>query len=1659
MLQSIIRFFLDQKLVTILLAGLLIAWGLSTAPFKWDIPMLPSDPVPVDAIPDIGENQQIVYSEWMGRSPQDVEDQITYPLTSTLLGLPGVKSIRSTSMFGFSSIYIIFEDDVDYYWSRSRILEKINALPGDLLPSGVQPRLGPDATALGQVYWYTLEVLDQDGNIVPGVWDLHELRSIQDFQVKPALNATPGVSEVASVGGYVMEYQVDLDPSALRLYNISVMDVMNAIRASNADVGANTMEINQVEYLVRGLGYIRSVSDLEESVIAERNNVPIRVADVGRVNLGPAPRGERGILDRDGVEVTGGVVVARYGDNPMQVIEALKERIAQLEPGLPQRTLEDGRTVKVSIVPFYDRSVLIRETLGTLNDAIQLQILITIIVILVMVRNLRASVMISVILPVAVLMSFILMRYFGVDANIVALSGIAIAIGTLVDLGIILSENVLRHKDEASDDEPLRDIIYRASVEVAPAILTAVSTTIISFLPVFTLQAAEGKLFTPLAWTKTFALVAAVVITITMLPALAHALMGIRFKRGSEREKTTSGAVERYSLWLAVAVVSIFLTAAWLPLGVQVGLLVNLLFVAIILIIVLGAFYLFMKYYPKLLTWCLDNKLAFLSLPSFIILLGAMIWLGFPRVFGFVANAGDAVGVNVRVMSPWSYMAHTFPGLGKEFMPSLDEGAFLLMPTVMPHAGVEISREYLSRLDRLVSAIPEVETVVGKAGRAESALDPAPLSMFENVILYKSEYKTDADGRKLRFRVDDEGNFVTDESGQLIPDNRGQYYRQWRDHIRTPDDIWQEVVTATTLPGITSAPKLQPIETRLVMLQTGMRAPMGIKVYGPDLETIEAFAIELESHLKEVPSLKEASVFAERSVGKPYLEIKLDRQAMARYGIMVGEVQEVIEVAVGGMPLTTTVEGRERYNIRARFARDFRDSPEALEGILIPTMMGSQIPLGQIAEITYRRGPMMIRGEDTFLTGYVLFDRQEGVAEVTAVEDARNYLDSKINEGELVLPDGVRYVFSGSYENQVRAEQRLAFVIPLCLILILIILYFQFRSVGTAMMIFTAIAMAFSGGFLMVWLYAQPWFLDFSIFGTEMRTLFQISPVNLSVAVWVGFIALFGIATDDGVVMATYLDQTFASRATNSVEEIRAAVLEAGMKRIRPCLMTTATTLLALLPVLTSSGRGADIMIPMAIPAFGGMTVALITLFVVPVLYSWKAEMGAGSETRDARNERREAGSEVEDKGKGGGSILPLFLLLFLLLFLPLLLFVTPISATAQPLPESLWQKAVENNPKLKMYQQNLVTQGTRKQAVGAWPSLEVEAGVLTRPMEQMMGDQRFSFSVMQMIPRTAEFRLQREEIDAMSGAENAILEETLRMIRRELTEAWVERVALEQEMDLMDESLELMYQMQSVVRDRVATTASNSDWIRLEMRIIGMEDMHTAMEDKMDALDQKIWSITGDMDRTEIPLADSLSIASYRFARQVPDFDEHPAVRMFDYEAAAAAVRAEMTDLMTRPMVGVGVQYTPLKPRESMGVRTSGSDMVMPMVKVSIPTSKNKIRAASEAARSESLSSQRAREDKIAELQMQWADAISELQQAERNLITANRQRALSRELYENELTQYKTGMGNLDMILSIQESWVGYRLKSLEATMRQRMAFAKLEELQPSIIGGTNQ
>ncbi|TVZ26839.1 Cu(I)/Ag(I) efflux system membrane protein CusA/SilA [Gillisia sp. Hel_I_86] len=1266
MLNNIIRYFLENKLITFIILFTFIVGGIVTAPFNWDTSLIERNPVPVDAIPDIGENQQIVFTEWMGQSPQDIEDQITYPLTTALLGIPGVKTIRSNSIFGLSSIYIIFEEDVEFYWSRTRILEKLNSLPPGTVPDAVTPALGPDATALGQVYWYTLEGRDPKTGEPTGGWDPHELRTIQDFYVRYYLTASSGVAEVASIGGFLKEYQIEIDPDAMKANNADVKMIMNAVKNSNQDIGAQTLEINKAEYLVRGLGYIKTLEDLEESVVTVNNNVPIRIKDVAKVQFGPATR--RGGLDKGGVEAVGGVVVARYGANPQAVIQNLKDKIEEVAPGLPSKTLADGTVSKVTIVPFYDRSGLIQETLGTLEAALSHEVLISILVVIVLVLNLRASILISTLLPVGVLMTFILMKYFNVEANIVALSGIAIAIGVMVDVGIVFTENIIRHlempENEGARGKRLVQVIYIATVEVASAIMTALATTIVSFLPVFAMQAQEGKLFRPLAFTKTFALVSSLLIGIIFIPAIAQVLFSVRFDKKrtsrifnailigfgivflfaygsllalaliaiginnlltqSPRWSGFKGRVNLpYSETLAnyiniaitILVVIYFLTIEWMPLGAINSVFANFIFIIVIIGVILGILMTIVHFYEPILAWCLVNKWKFLTLPILAVIFGVIIWMGFGKVFGFIP---DVAKNNVA----WESMEETFPGIGKEFMPALNEGSFLLMPTTMPHSSVSENTETIASVDRHLMTIPEVKSSVGKWGRVNSALDPAPISMYENTINYVPEYILDEDGHRERFKINDDGAFVLKDGStykygkdefrkitkeDLTLDEDGKNFRQWREKIRKPDDIWNEIVKHSKFPGLTSAPKLQPIQTRLIMLSTGMRAPMGIKVFGPNLEIIEKVGFELENILKEVPSINPPTVFADRVVGKPYLELKLNRQAMSRYGLTIQDMQMQLSTAIGGNKLTTTVEGRERFPVRVRYAREFRDNPEDMKKILIPTPTGVQVELGELASFEYVRGPQVIKSEDTFLTGYVIFDMKDGYAETNVVEDAQALIKEKMDNGEFHLPAGVTYRFTGNYENQIRASKRLMIVVPISLLVILLILYFQFKSMVPSLMVFSGIFVAFAGGFIMIWLYGQGWFLNFDVAGVHMRDLFQLHTVNLSVAVWVGFIALFGIATDDGVIMGTYLTQVFDEEKPKTIKEIRTSVLHAGSKRVRPAMMTAAVAVIALLPILTATGKGADIMVPMAIPSFGGMLLQVMTMFVVPVLYSmWK---------------------------------------------------------------------------------------------------------------------------------------------------------------------------------------------------------------------------------------------------------------------------------------------------------------------------------------------------------------------------------------------------------------------------------------------------------------------
>ena len=1229
--RGLIGWFVDRPFIVGMAALMLALAGLYVAPFDWELGGAPRDPVPVDAIPDIGENQQIVFTEWMGRSPRDVEDQISYPLTTALLGIPGVRTIRSSSAFGFSTIYIIFEDDIDFYWSRSRVLEKLASLPPGTVPDGVTPTLGPDATALGQVFWYTLEGHDPEGNVVGG-FSQHELRSVQDWIVRYGLQSVSGVSEVASVGGYVREYQVDVDPDAMRAHDVTLAQVANAVRQSNLDIGARTVEVNRVEYIVRGLGFVEEVAELEEAVVAVRDNVPVRVREVARVTLGPALR--RGALDDGGAPAVGGVVVARYMENPLRVIHGIHERIDQIAPGLPRRTLEDGTVSQVTIVPFYDRTELILETLESLSHSLWDEILITVLVILVLLRDIRTSFVVSGMLPLGVLAAFVAMKLTGVDANIMALGGVAIAIGTMADIGIVFTENIYARLEEAAGDVDRAGVVKAAAAEVAPAVLTSVLTTVVSFLPVFGLSASEARLFSPLAATKTFAMLAALLLSIVILPSVAHLVLARRKKAGRAaglragwrgvwdridprrhaREwlvllvgvgvavvSPLAGAVaiaigvyqfvrplipERHhgrlrlvELALVVLAVTLVYADSWLPLGPEPGLALNTVFVGVIVAAVLGFFLFFGRVYGRLLRYFLDHKRTFAVIPLTFVLAGLFAWLGAETFLGWLPEGA-------RESAPVQKLARAFPGFGREYMPPFDEGAFLYMPTTLPHASIGAAQELLSDVDASIAQIPEVERVVGKLGRVESALDPAPISMFEAVITYRDEYRTEPDGTRVR---------------------------QWRDHIRTPEDIWEEIIAAARRPGLTTAPMLMPINARITMLQSGMRAPMGIKIQGPDLETIEAFGFRLEELLRQVPSIVPETVYADRVVGKPYLEVDIDRVAIARYGLTIDQVQHVLQVALGGMLLTRTVEGRERYPVRVRYMREERDSVEAIRQLSVPAPTGQQIPLAQLATVRYVRGPQVIKSEDTFLTSYVLFDRRQDTAEVDVVEQAQAFLEERIASGELEVPAGVSYRFAGSYENQVRSEQRLMILIPIAFALIFVLLYLQFGRVSVSLMIYSGVAVAISGGFLLMWLYGQPWFLDFDVLGTSMRDLFQVHTINVSVALWVGMIALIGVAGDNGVVLATYLKQRFEASPPKDRADVRALALEGGMRRVRPCLMVTAITFLALMPVVTSQGKGSDVMVPMALPLMGGMAIQLVTLFVVPVLYSWAEERRLGS--------------------------------------------------------------------------------------------------------------------------------------------------------------------------------------------------------------------------------------------------------------------------------------------------------------------------------------------------------------------------------------------------------------------------------------------------------------
>jgi Cu(I)/Ag(I) efflux system membrane protein CusA/SilA len=1120
--------------------------------------------VPIDAIPNVGENQVIVFTEWPGRSPKDVEDQVTYPLSVALLTVPHAESVRGKSMFGYSFVQVTFADGTDYYWARSRVLERLGTAVGSL-PEGVTPTLGPDATALGQIFYYVLEG-------PPGM-NLAELRTLQDYVIRYELQSVLGVSEVASVGGYVRQYQIEIDPDALRFHDIPLERLITAVKESNIDVGAKTVESGGMEYVVRGRGFIgqnkdveQSLADIEKTVVLSRQGVPVRIRDLGQVQLGPEFRS--GAIDLNGTEVVGGIVVMRFGENPRAVIDRVREKIEQIEPSL------DG----VKVVPVYDRTGLINETVATLTESLREELVITAVVIVIFLLHVRASVIVAVTLPMAVLMTFIGMQWFRIDANIMSLAGIAIAIGEVADLGIIISENVYQHLvrwnagqksfdvSGGLEDEPdlqsRTEVIIDAAYEVAPAVITGVLTTIVSFLPVFFLTGRDLKLFAPLAWTKTFAMFAALLVAVLLVPALCRLLLH------SARWPLLRGLVVASIAGLAGALATVLFCDLWIdgllapPLWMSaaaVG-----LFIAVVTFVMTHerlrpveenpTSRLILSVYEPTLRFLLAHKFSFLAVPLLIVLLGAGAWFGLPTILYPSEQFARILGAEPNDLPGYVDIKHRFPGLRTDDWIALDEGTWFYMPTLYPAGSFSQGMEVLQTQDSLIRQIPEVANVLGKLGRAESALDPAPGVMIETYVMLKPE-------------------------------------SEWREGS-TIHSIWNQINQVATLPGITPASPLQPIEGRVVMLQSGIKAPMAIRVYGDNLDGLAEAARNVAERLRQIPQVEAATVNPDIVLGVPYVEFDVDRETAARFGMSTMAVNQIIETALGGMNLTQTVEGRERYPVRIRYQRDIRERIDDLPHLPVVTESGEVVPLSRLAKMNTTWGPGMISSEDARLVAHIAFAPSGMAGDLETVDAVTEQLREAQSNGTLKLPAGYALLPVGSFQNQIEANRRLMVIIPIVVLLDLLIIYLNFRNLPLTFIIFSQVPIAVFGGMI-----------GLGLFGVEMNT-----------AVWVGLIALIGIAEDDGVVIATYMEQLFARRPLRNVQDIREATVEAGRRRIRPCLMTAFTTFAALLPVMMATGRGADVARAMALPVFFGMFVELVSLFVVPVVYcgymEFKLRMG-----------------------------------------------------------------------------------------------------------------------------------------------------------------------------------------------------------------------------------------------------------------------------------------------------------------------------------------------------------------------------------------------------------------------------------------------------------------
>lgn len=1053
MIEKIIDFSVKNRFVILLLYIGIFAYGVYS--------MLHT---PVDAIPDLSENQVIIWTEWMGRSPQIIEDQITYPLTTNLQGMPKVKAVRSQSMFGMSFIYVIFDDDADIYWARSRVLEKLSQVQGTL-PEGVRPILGPDGTGVGHVYWY---------HLASDKYDLGELRAVQDYYLKLGLQSVEGVAEVASIGGFIKQYQIDVDPNRLTAYGIGISDIVSAVQRSNKDVGGRNIESSDIEYFVRGKGYITNVNDIEEITITTgKNGIPVRIKDLGTVQVGADIR--RGLLDMNGEgEVVGGIIVMRYGENAQTVIDRVKDKLNELRKGLP-----DGITIQSS----YDRSGLISSAIETLKRAIIEECLIVSLIVLVFLFHFRSAVRILIEIPTAILISFILMRQFNITSNIMSLGGLIISIGVLVDASIVMVENAYRNIAKAQESGlkiDYKEIAAKSAKQVGRAIFFSEAIIVISFLPVFLLEGQEGKLFHPLAFTKTFAIAGSAFITITLVPMLMTLFM--KGKVYAENKNP----VTRF----------------------------------------------FNRIYDPLLRKALKYRKTTLAINIIALLV--------------------TIPLIMRT--------------GSEFMPPLDEGSLLFMPTTLPNISVNEAKRILQVQDAIIKSVPEVDHVLGKVGRAETPTDPAPTSMIETIILLKDK-------------------------------------SEWRKGI-TKADIVSELNSKLQIPGVSNG-WTQPIINRINMLSTGVRTDLGVKIFGDNLDTLESLAIKAENILKKIQG--SADVFAERTQGGSYIDIDINRDAISRYGLNVGDVQDVIETAIGGENISKTVEGRRRFPIRVRYLKDYRMDIEALKkvyvtisnGTISPTTSGSgmnmnssssgqtsgkmQIPLGEIVNIKITSGPPMISSENALLRS-VVFLNVRGRDMGGFVNEAKDILDKEFAPS---LPKGYFYSWSGQWENQIRAKQRLEIIMPIVFLVIFVMLYFVYKNFLEAALVMLSVPFALIGGVYYM-----------SILG-----------LNFSVAIWVGFIALYGVAVETGVIMVIYLHEALDKKLIEkngvlSKQDLIDATEEGAILRLRPKLMTVFVAMIGLIPVMWAHGTGADLAKPLAVPLIGGiLTSAVHVLFVTPVIF------------------------------------------------------------------------------------------------------------------------------------------------------------------------------------------------------------------------------------------------------------------------------------------------------------------------------------------------------------------------------------------------------------------------------------------------------------------------